>query len=296
MSDAEWHGSSATNSRMKRMCAGILLVCVPYAILVNCSLRSGSRDIRSTSRAACIYSNEVPQRTSLGRTNPQGAHVVYARGLDDNRRTYSMPSRSGRSSPAADNHPAELIEKASRILGGQVVIVWESHNDWSSRRVWTIRTSRAEGIFMEKEGKYVHVNSGSELVAINEILSEYQMAQPDFVDARGFHFLHEVATLHDRSGLMFLATSALEGLGPLEFWLRGTEKDEAVLRALCREPEFVFEGNTWTVVFNMIRPDGAVDQWTVIGEHDPHADRSEIWKIDVTPLKPPGTFSYAMIG
>jgi hypothetical protein len=149
---------------------------------------------------------------------------------------------------------------------------------------------------MEKEGKYIHVNSGSELIAINEILSEYKLTRRDFVEPKRFRFLHEVATLHDMSGLMFLATSALKGMGPLEFWLRGTEKDEAVLRALCRDPEFVFEGNTWTVIFNMIRPDGAVDQWTVIGEHDPRAERSEIWKIEVTPLKPPGTFSYAMIG
>lgn len=80
---------------------------------------------------------------------------------------------------------------------------------------------------------------------------------------------------------------------------RGREKSKAVFRELFRDPEFMFEGNKWTVVFNVIKEGeggGAVDKWKVLGQHDPETNINRMEKIEVTMLKPKGTFSYPLVG
>ncbi len=85
-------------------------------------------------------------------------------------------------------------------------------------------------------------------------------------------------------------------MGHDEEWLRGSEKSVAVLKDLCKDPQFMFQEDTWTVVFNIFTFDGSVDRWKVIGEHDPKANKNQILNIDVAPLKPAGTFSWPYIG
>lgn len=197
------------------------------------------------------------------------------------------------------DYTAELIRRAGKILDGDILRVRRTRRDWLRRKLFLVWvTGPTQGTFLEREGVYVHVDSGSELIAINEILMEYKFTRQDFDSPQSVDsFLAEVIALQQGSiGLTPGSSFGLRGMGLLDEWLRGTEKDEAVLRELCEDPEFVFDGDVWTVVFNVFRPDGAVDRWRVVGEHDSRANVNEIWGIRVAPLKPPGTFSYALIG
>jgi len=191
--------------------------------------------------------------------------------------------------------PPELLTEASKVFGERVVQVWGGQTPWWPRKhVYIIVTySGKEGVFLEKDGRYVHVNAGAELLAINEILREIKFTRADFNDPQETHrFLTEVACLHRGPRLVpgswFILNSA-------SHWLRGEEQDETVLIRLCKDPQFTFEGNTWTVVFNVFKPDGSVDEWRVVGEHDPDARANLILASDLAPLKPPGTFSYALM-
>jgi hypothetical protein len=89
-----------------------------------------------------------------------------------------------------------------------------------------------EGIFLEREGSYVQVDSGSELIAINEILTEYEFTRQDFDNPQSVDsFLSEVIGLHaSYPGLILDSRFGITTMGPLEDWLHRTEKDEAVLR------------------------------------------------------------------
>jgi len=156
----------------------------------------------------------------------------------------------------------------------------------------------AQGMFVERNGTYVQVDSGAELIAINEILAGYEFTRQDFnVPQRVDAFLDEIIWLHTGTpGLTPGSSFGLKTMGPLEDWLRGSEKDEAVLRKLCEDPQFVFDQDVWTVVFNMIRADGAVDRWRVVGRHDRQTNTNEIWAMRRITIKPAGTFSYPMFG
>jgi hypothetical protein len=154
------------------------------------------------------------------------------------------------------------------------------------------------GTFLERDGTYVQVDSGSELIAINEILMEHKFTRQDFDNPQSVEtFLDKILWLHSGTpGLITCSSLAFERMRPPEDWLRGVEKDKAILRELCKDPEFAFDGAVWTVVFNVIRSDGAVDRWRVVGEHDPQTNTNEIWGIRSRPFKLPGTFSYPIFG
>ena len=79
-------------------------------------------------------------------------------------------------------------------------------------------------------------------------------------------------------------------------WLRGTEKSEAVLWEVCREPAFTFTPEKCSVVFNVIRMTGGVDEWTVVFRKVPEDETIEIFRVEITTKKPPGTFSWALVG
>jgi hypothetical protein len=190
----------------------------------------------------------------------------------------------------------ELLAKATLLLDGPIIELWRIHTDWSSRRVFMVRTRQGEtAIFLEKDGKWAHLNSGAELIGINEILQDYRFARDDFANPPKVHlFLHEVAVLHRGVQLMLGSSITLLRLGScgLEARMRGTETNEEVMRSLCHDPEFSFSGDIWSVRFNVFTENGAVDEWTVIGQHDPRRNVNEIWRIRILPVKPPGTFSW----
>jgi hypothetical protein len=167
----------------------------------------------------------------------------------------------------------------------------------AGKRLYTLVTvSGRAGIFLEKDGDYIHLNSQAELVGINAVVTEDRFTRADFNDPEKVHsLLARIAGLHQ--GVRHCPGSSVALRRGLDsWWLRGTEKDGAVLRELCEDPVFAFEGNTWTVVFNNFKADGAVDRWRVIGDHDPQRNRNEILNIEVAPLKPPGTFFWPFIG
>jgi len=196
-------------------------------------------------------------------------------------------------------YPPELIRRARKILNGDGVRVWDMSRDRPSRKLYHVSVvGGMEGTFLERDGTYVQVDSGSELIAINEILTEYRFTRQDFDSPQSVHlFLSKIIALQSGPiGLIPASNFGLKTIGPLADWLYGTEKDEAVLRKLFQDPQFVFDDDVWTVVFNVLRPNGAVDRWTVIGEHSPQTSTNAIWTMRRVRIKPPGTFSYPLIG
>jgi hypothetical protein len=195
--------------------------------------------------------------------------------------------------------PPELIREATDALDDRIIVVWP-YGRWfpHSMRLFDVCTAKfGSSIFMEKDGHYLRLDASAELIGINEVLREYPFTRKDFDDPCAVsRFLGEVIRLR-MGNLRIIPTGSrtLPGAaayGYVDSWLQGTEKSEAVLRELCRDPELHFEGNKWKVTFNTFNPGGSVDQWKLIGRHDPQANANEILQIEVTRIKPMGTFSY----
>jgi hypothetical protein len=85
-------------------------------------------------------------------------------------------------------------------------------------------------------------------------------------------------------------------MGDPSHWLRGKEKNKAILTRLCQDPQFRVADNRWTVTFNVFRSDGGVDEWTVIGVHDSESRTNKIEKMEGRQLRPRGTFFYPLAG
>jgi len=195
--------------------------------------------------------------------------------------------------------PPDLLTKAGKILGGRIIEVWDASSPWPSKTktlYLVTANSGKRGIFMVADGGYIHVNSRAELLAINEILREHAFTRRDFNDIQKVDlFLSEVMFLHHGPSLV-PGSSLMLRMTDASRWLRGTEKNEAILRELCEDPQFSFEGEVWSVVFNAFKPDGSVDQWKIVGEHHPEENINQILGVEVIPLKPPGTFSNPLMG
>jgi hypothetical protein len=196
----------------------------------------------------------------------------------------------------------ELLEEAADILGSRIISVWPFAVGRVSNKVFLVMAeNRKRGWFVRREGHYVRLDSGAELVGINDVLRDYRFTRQDFNDpAAVFQFLSDVTAwcgvgqgMPGSSYGLAMMTSRSTGLSP---WLGGREKNEAALQELCRDPEFAFTGNTWRVRFNMFRPGGSVNEFMLVGRHDPEANANEILRIDVTTIRPPGTFSYPLGG
>jgi hypothetical protein len=202
--------------------------------------------------------------------------------------------------------PPELLTYAADVLGSPVDRVFPYKLGRSPERLYRVYAKtgmggrvRISGLFMEREGHYLRLDSRAELVGINELLREYRFTRQDFQDPQAtFDLFGDIATLHGVSRGMpacsFALTMMTDSETGLQLWLHGTETDEGVIKELCRDPEFVFQGHKWEVSFNLFLPDGRVDQWRLVGKHDPQANANEILRIDVTTIKPPGTLSYPL--
>lgn len=136
--------------------------------------------------------------------------------------------------------------------------------------------------------------SPPDLSIINESLKSYMFVRQDFEDPeKVWPFLQTLVGLYYGSPHHLIGSSVtLRSIerGDISSWLRGREKSEAVFRELCLDPQFLFEGNKWKVLFNVFKPDGSVDKWEVVGEHDPENEYNHIEKIETNTLKPKGTF------
>lgn len=195
--------------------------------------------------------------------------------------------------------PRRLLVKGTHILGERVLHAWDDNMPGdTTRRRYTLETqSRKYAIFLEKDGDYVYLNSGAELLGINEIIAEQRFTRQDFNDPdKVDSLLSETARLHGRMAHIPGSSVILRTTrGNDSWWLHGTEKDAAVLRELSKDPQFVFDGNFWNVTVNMFKADGSVDRWKVVGEHDPQVNRNQILNIEIAPLKPARTFSWPFL-
>jgi hypothetical protein len=197
--------------------------------------------------------------------------------------------------------PPPLISTAESVLRGPVVNVGIHTFDWSSKKIFVVYTRRGKvGTFMENNGDYIQMNSRSGVSAINEVLRDYRFTRQGFADAESvYHFLETVVLLYEGEGRPIGSSVFLGTLGGPEGvarWSRHSKKIETALREVCRDPQFIFEGDAWVVTFNVLRPDGGVDQWKVEGEFSPATQSNAIRKMDKRALKKHGTFAYMMIG
>jgi hypothetical protein len=138
-----------------------------------------------------------------------------------------------------------------------------------------------------------------DISTINESLKDYRFTRQDFNEPQEFDsFLHKLVVLYYDAPAHLVCSSIAWRMieNGVDSWLQGAEKSEAVLKKLCRDPEFMFEGNKWIVVFNVLKPDGSVDKWKAVGEHDPENNTNRIEKIEVAALRPKGTFFVPLVG
>ena len=200
--------------------------------------------------------------------------------------------------------PPELLAKVTALVPGRDLNIYDDGYKWLSRKLIRFETNYAENIvFMARNGSYVQVNSKDDMEALNEIFQEHRFPRSGFEDiAKVDSFLTILVDLYGDFTYCFVGSSLFVKLterteveyGGTADWLRGTEKDVAVFLNLCRDPVFALRDNTWTVVFNVFKASGSVDQWRVTGKFDPQTERNSLYTIDITNIKPKGTFSPAM--
>jgi len=137
------------------------------------------------------------------------------------------------------------------------------------------------------------------LVVINQSLKDYSFLRNHFDEnERSCSLLGELVALHYNSYLLVGSSETLKLMerGDISSWLRAKEKKEDVLRTLCSDPQFVLEGDKWKVLFNVFKKDGSVDKWKVVGVHDPENNYNQVEKLEISTLKPKGTFSWPLMG
>jgi hypothetical protein len=194
-------------------------------------------------------------------------------------------------------YPPGLLSEAMDTLEGRPrdVLLFRSRS--SSMRQFLVITDQGDrGVFIEKDGGYIRLNSGAELTGINLVLRGFRFTRQDFDRPSAVcKFLMAVMFCYEGSIRAPCTTFAVDGLvrDPSE-WLKGTKQTEAQLRELCRDPAFLFEGDRWSITFSAFRPDGGVDKWRFVGRHDPASNVNRILRIDVSDAQPPGTFRYPL--
>ena len=198
--------------------------------------------------------------------------------------------------------PSQLFAKIQIFAHDDSVRVRDDGFKWSSRKLYHCGTDRGEyAYFMLWDGDYIQVNSREGIAAMSEILREYRFTRQYFDDVEEVHwFLETLVGLYGNTPGCYVGSSIMlrisEVGGGVSSWLQGHEKSEAVLRSLCCDPQFMFDGDRWKVVFNVFKPGGAVDQWSVAGTFDASADANTIYNIHIDSLKPKGTFSHWVYG
>ena len=172
--------------------------------------------------------------------------------------------------------PADLIAEVQDVLEGRLISIWPSAG---SERV---------PVF------WVRVDSGAELVVINAMLQDAPVRREEFdMSPIMFYRLTRLMAYYDAIPSVPAFTSVVaRDNSDIFHWLSGTEENKAVLEELCCDPEFVFDGDKWTTTYNAFRRDGSVFRWRIIGRYNPQTNVVRILRLDVTPVKPPGTFGW----
>jgi len=198
--------------------------------------------------------------------------------------------------------PPELLAQARAAATGDLTRVRDYRRPWTSARLYTFWTEEGKYLkFMRMGDTYVQINSPSGIGALSDLLGEYRFTRGDFADPEEVHwFLHEVLALYGNSRGAQVGSSVMlritERDGGVALWLEGTEKSEAAFLELCRDPEFSFDGNQWDVGFHVFQQGGSVERWEVKGEFDSENECNRIHAIDITLVKPEGTFYHEIMG
>jgi hypothetical protein len=200
--------------------------------------------------------------------------------------------------------PPELLAQVMALVPGRDLSIYDRRYTWLSKHLIRFETDYAENImFVRRNGGYAQVNSKDNMEVLNEILQERKFPQSGFKDIAEIEsFLSVLVKLYGDFTYCFVGSSLFVKwtertyveYGGTADWVRGTEKDISVFLDLCRDPVFVLQDNAWTVVFNVFKASGGVDQWRVTGKYDPKTERNSVQTIDITNIKPKGTFSPVM--
>ena len=201
-----------------------------------------------------------------------------------------------------DQLPRELVSKAEKALPGRIADAGEldQYAEWFPGKIFYFADEYwLKARFLQRQNGYIQLNCPSGMSGINEILATYRFERADFGDPLKVLLFLRLVKLYD-NGLPsdFGQTRALMNIlrndYRLNTWLGGTEKDEGVFKRLYRDPQILLEGNEWTIIYNVFKFNGGVDQWRLSGAHDPVMHTNQIQSIDIRPLKPKGTFCHPL--
>jgi hypothetical protein len=156
-------------------------------------------------------------------------------------------------------------------------------------------------------GPYFHVDSGMMLTDINTAFREKGFTKEALGDHWRLRLLGDIccrtvefALCPDWPVSLMGSThvpSADMRPDPWE-WLKDEDRNEpnkAKVASLIRRPEFVFKGGNWNIVMNVFTRDGRVEQCMLAGDTDPRTNLLQVKRVDVTHLKPPGTYKWTRI-
>ena len=170
-----------------------------------------------------------------------------------------------------------------------------------SGKLYDFTTNRGhEARIFYKDNIYSQTNTKAGIPVINQILKDYSFTRKDFSNPyKATNFLEFMVGLYDNSAPVVgsdVFLKSLDKFNSVGTWVDENKKKEVLFRKLCHDLEFVFEGEKWTVVFNVFYPDGSVKEWKIIGEFDPNTNSNKIYEIDRRIIKRKGTFSYLQLG
>jgi hypothetical protein len=272
--------------------------CLFFCLALNgCGMPTKS-PVKSSSATQAVLS--IVSQTSEPNTRSLAADcdspsVGAPTDAPDHSRSGTVVAPPGLVDHTGGEYPPGLLVEAIDTLEGCPQDILLFRDRWLPVREFLVITDQGErGLFIEKDGCYIHLNSGAELTGINVVLRGFRFTRQDFDKPSAVSkFLTVVMLSYKGSTRAPCTTFAVDGLvrDPSE-WLKETKQTEASLRELCRDPVFTFDGDKWSVTCSAFRPDGGVDQWKFVGRHDAQANVNRILRIDVSDKMPPGTFHY----
>ena len=197
--------------------------------------------------------------------------------------------------------PPEFVAQARRALHGPVVEVWELNYEWFPGEIVSFSTDSDRHVtYLRRGDEYVRVDLKNDYSALNEIISHYRFPRDHFEDPNEVDYFLGLIVGFRQGPRRYVGSSdlirMLEGES-LHRWNEGKVKDERVFRELCRDPIFRFTGeDRWTVMWNVFKEDGSVDQWTAEGRFDQQTQTNQIDTLAMRRIYPKGSFTAGTLG
>jgi hypothetical protein len=149
-------------------------------------------------------------------------------------------------------------------------------------------------VLLVEDDKWTQLNNPQGLSYINRRLNP-KVSWEASKNPRDFEgYIEYVVQLYSGKAQILLRSGFFKAnlnWGPVDGWLRGTEKNPEVLYSVCIDPVFIPHGDTVEIHANAMTREGAIEQWTLSANAD---DKPlKILSLSTKELYPPGTFSYA---